>query len=56
MQSKSISVLIQKKNRKIKKKGTTEKGCLTPSRISLREEKQVYKGIPYLVFHHFVMQ
>lgn len=27
-----------------------------PSRISLREEKQVYKGIPYLVFQQFVMQ
>lgn len=56
MQSKSISALIQKKNRKIKKKGTTEKDCLTPSRISLREEIQVYKGIPFLVFQHFVMQ
>ena len=56
MQSKSISVLIQKKNRKIKKKRNNRKGLFDPSRISLREEKQVYKGIPYLVFQHFVMQ
>ena len=55
MQSKSISALIQKKNRKIKKRND-RKGLFDPSRISLREEKQVYKGIPYLVFQHFVMQ
>ena len=43
MQSKSISALIQKKNRKIKKKGTTEKGCLTPLGSLLEKKNRSLK-------------
>lgn len=43
MQSKSISVLIQKKNRKIKKKGTTEKDCLTPLGSLLEKKNRSIK-------------
>lgn len=43
MQSKSISALIQKKNRKIKKKGTTEKDCLTPLGSLLEKKNRSIK-------------
>lgn len=43
MQSKSISVLIQKKDQKIKKKGTTEKGCLTPLGSLLEKKNRSIK-------------